>query len=484
MHSKTRLFIALLPILPIVLLSTSAQAFNPEQLKQLLKTNQCQNCDLSGANLERLNLSGANLQGVNLSSASLLGSNLSNANLEAANLQGASLSDSYLYRANLTGANFSNAILLNANLRETILIGTNFSRSDLRSVNLSKMDLSKAFFTGANLSKANLSGTIAVVLRPTDSQNSDNILFGIPEVESSPIAQMLCSDQTAFNMLDQSGNSTNGIDLSQTTPSYSLDPNPPSDTREVTTTTRLRFIPERSIDSTIVGANWSNVDLTDADLSNALLPKIDLTGAKLNRSNLKNICLIEAQIKNASFEEAYLTGARLAGVNLTDAKFTNARGLEVPRSIAQKPTETPPTDRLSLRLKESEAKQSVGALNRAQQAYHMENARFTTSIKSTDIDIKPDGADYRYRLFVAPDRYPAALQVALPKTPNLPTLLGFVYATELVYGTRQDRVIATIANLCISEKPGTPMPLWSAINYKNLKKEEPIACPSGFTPVK
>ena len=122
MRLKTRLLIALLPILPIALLSTSAQAFNPEQLKQFLKTNQCQGCDLSGANLERLNLSGANLQGANLSSAILSGSNLSNANLEAANLQGASLSEAYLYRANLTGANFANAVLINANLRETILI--------------------------------------------------------------------------------------------------------------------------------------------------------------------------------------------------------------------------------------------------------------------------------------------------------------------------------------------------------------------------
>lgn len=71
MHLKTRLFLASLPILPIVLLSTSAQAFNPEQLKQFLKTNPCQNCDLSNAPLDRLNLSGANLQGANLSNAML-----------------------------------------------------------------------------------------------------------------------------------------------------------------------------------------------------------------------------------------------------------------------------------------------------------------------------------------------------------------------------------------------------------------------------
>lgn len=42
MHLKKPLFLASLPILPIVLLSTSAQAFNPEQLKQFLKTDQYQ----------------------------------------------------------------------------------------------------------------------------------------------------------------------------------------------------------------------------------------------------------------------------------------------------------------------------------------------------------------------------------------------------------------------------------------------------------
>ena len=461
MHLKTHLFVALLPILPIVLLSTSAQAFNAEQLKQFLKTNQCQNCDLSGANLERLNLSGANLQGANLSSATLSGSNLSNANLEAANLQGASLSEAYLYRANLTGANFSNAGLPNANLRETILIGTNFSRSDLRSVNLSKMDLSKAVFTGANLSKANLSRTIVVTLKPMMSEDSTNIPSGFLKEETNIIlGSILCTDRSFFE-------TTDNLD----------EPNPFFDGKNATKVD-LKFIPTQQFDSAIVGANWSNADLTDADLSNAFLPRIDLTSAKLTRSNLKNTCLIAAQIKNASFEQADLTGTKLDGVKLTDARFTNARGLEAPRSIYLKSNGNPPPDLLSLRLKEREAKQSIGTLNRAQQAYYLENDRFTTNLESTGVRIEPDSADYRYRMFVAPDRYPASLNVALPKTSDFPTFIGLVHATKL------DGEPAAFAILCISKKPGTPMPLWTAINYKNPKKGEPIACPSGFTPVK
>jgi type II secretory pathway pseudopilin PulG len=177
----------------------------------------------------------------------------------------------------------------------------------------------------------------------------------------------------------------------------------------------------------------------------------------------------------AHLYRANLTSAKLADVKLMDDKLTNARG---PRSIALKPTDNPPPDRLALRLKQREALQLVGTLNRAQQAYYLEKDRFTTSIEATGMGIKPDTEDYRYRLFVAPDRYPAAMQVALPKTSDLVTFLGLVYATKL------DGQSATIAKLCVSEKPGTPMPIWSAIDYKNPKKGDPIACPFGFTPVK
>ncbi|MCY7407229.1 MAG: type IV pilin-like G/H family protein [Alkalinema sp. CAN_BIN05] len=132
---------------------------------------------------------------------------------------------------------------------------------------------------------------------------------------------------------------------------------------------------------------------------------------------------------------------------------------------------------MSNRTKESEAKRLIGTLNRVQQAYYLENDRFTTNLESTGV-VKPDTANYRYRLFIAPDRYPAALQVGLPKTSDLLTFLGLVYATKLNGQT------AAIAILCVSDKPGTPMPLWNTIDYKKPKRGEPIACPFGFTLVK
>lgn len=64
------------------------------QVKQLLETKQCPECNLSNVNLKGMDLQGFNLQGANLEGANLSGAKLANANLKNANLN----------RANLTGA--------------------------------------------------------------------------------------------------------------------------------------------------------------------------------------------------------------------------------------------------------------------------------------------------------------------------------------------------------------------------------------------
>jgi len=48
-----------------------AEAFKQEDVDKLLKTKQCPNCDLSGANLNGADLGWADLNGANLSDAKL-----------------------------------------------------------------------------------------------------------------------------------------------------------------------------------------------------------------------------------------------------------------------------------------------------------------------------------------------------------------------------------------------------------------------------
>ena len=88
---------------------TPVKAENPEHVKQLLETKQCQGCDLSGANLSNANLEGANLSGANLREAVLVGANLTNANLQRANLTRANLTNAKLTNVNLNDANLTSA---------------------------------------------------------------------------------------------------------------------------------------------------------------------------------------------------------------------------------------------------------------------------------------------------------------------------------------------------------------------------------------
>ncbi|MGL5063289.1 MAG: pentapeptide repeat-containing protein [Microcoleus sp.] len=74
------------------------------QVKQLLQTKQCPECNLSNVNLKGMDLQGFNLQGANLEGADLSGTKLASANLKNAKLK----------RANLTGADLGcNGISLN-----------------------------------------------------------------------------------------------------------------------------------------------------------------------------------------------------------------------------------------------------------------------------------------------------------------------------------------------------------------------------------
>lgn len=66
--------------------ASSASAFDPDDVQKLKDTNECRECDLSGADL-----TGAILREAYLEGANLAGANLINAYLERANMNGAIL---------------------------------------------------------------------------------------------------------------------------------------------------------------------------------------------------------------------------------------------------------------------------------------------------------------------------------------------------------------------------------------------------------
>ncbi|MCL1468115.1 pentapeptide repeat-containing protein [Argonema galeatum] len=107
-----------------------ADAANPEHIRQLLSTKQCQKCDLSNAGLVMGNLANANLSGADLSRA-----NLSRANLTGADLSGANLTGASLFGANLSGANLTGANLNAVDMRDTVLAQANLVGASLTNAN-------------------------------------------------------------------------------------------------------------------------------------------------------------------------------------------------------------------------------------------------------------------------------------------------------------------------------------------------------------
>jgi hypothetical protein len=83
MPKKAYRFMHVVQILQISVLfglaTAPAYAFNQAHLTKLQSTNQCKDCDLTGADLTGANLMGADLERANLERANLTGANLTDA---------------------------------------------------------------------------------------------------------------------------------------------------------------------------------------------------------------------------------------------------------------------------------------------------------------------------------------------------------------------------------------------------------------------
>ena len=116
--------------------SGTAIAGNPDHVQQLLETNACMNCDLSGADLSGAHLIGAdlrnaNLSGTNLNEANLEGADLTGANLQKADLRGAMVTNASLNRANLTAADFAFAKLYDVDVTGATVDDMNIQNAEI-----------------------------------------------------------------------------------------------------------------------------------------------------------------------------------------------------------------------------------------------------------------------------------------------------------------------------------------------------------------
>ena len=159
-------------------------------------------------------------------------------------------------------------------------------------------------------------------------------------------------------------------------------------------------------------------------------------------------------------------------------------------------------DEISPRKKEAEAKEYLGSMNRAQQAYDLEYLNFADSIEKLGVGIKTDTENYSYRIapgihigqnryrFVFPSstnklfqkekgeskRYEVVMHTALPKKPELKTYVGLVFLGINSSSTNTSSIIwvcesATGSILWESEKPSIPSP-----NTLTIPSNLDVAC--------
>lgn len=252
--------------------STGNQAAS---IQQLLETKTCIRCDLRGAQLAAADLEDANLEGANLENANLAGANLRNAYLFGANLNGANLTE-----ISADHAKFMLASLAGANFRDADLNGVNFQGANLRSANLENADLSidswlnfsvlsNADLTEANLKNANLEG-IQIEEANLTNANLQDARIGFETLANSTDSQYL------LTLIGQSQRVAAVLGV-------------PFTERQFQAQTSF-------IGSNLSNANLSNTDLAEALLMNANFSGAILTGAKTDADELVNLNLCGATL--------------------------------------------------------------------------------------------------------------------------------------------------------------------------------------------
>lgn len=124
------------------------------------------------------------------------------------------------------------------------------------------------------------------------------------------------------------------------------------------------------------------------------------------------------------------------------------------------------------KARSSEGKVYVGSMNRAQQAYFLENDKFSTSIEKLGLGIKPETEDYVYKIVPQSNQKQSVMNIAQAKRKGLKSYVGLVYFTKI-----NNSEIVTRANLCETTQALSKPPKMPKIPKDS---SEEIKCPSGF----
>jgi len=123
--------------------------------------------------------------------------------------------------------------------------------------------------------------------------------------------------------------------------------------------------------------------------------------------------------------------------------------------------------------KQSEGKQYVGSMNRAQQAKLAENGTFATSVNALGLGLKTETTNYKYSLRATKQ---AAFNYGVSKQEKEKSFVGGVFLVPAYPNAPKDEMM-TQAILCKADSPGTIKP--AEPTYQNGK----LICGKGTTQV-
>ncbi|MCY4064124.1 MAG: pentapeptide repeat-containing protein [Chloroflexi bacterium] len=297
--------------------------------------------NLQGADLSRSNLGGIDLVGMALSSVNLSKCDLAWAHLNGSDLSQADLSEARLECANLRNSNLAHANMARADLREAKIDYSDFSFANLTNADLSNSDerigqpsiadnmadfdrlfdevrCGRANFSDAILCRANLRRTF---FEPVDFRRADltSADFTGSRIAAATLTDAILNDanlsQCELLGCDFSGAKMERVNMSGV--SYCVHS---TFTNADMSGANLEefFIPEDNIDEEF---HWDNVNLSEANLTGAVLPKQSFRNANLSGAVMKEAQLVRTDFSNADLKDTDFTDADLTCADFTSARF-------------------------------------------------------------------------------------------------------------------------------------------------------------------
>jgi type IV pilus assembly protein PilA len=126
------------------------------------------------------------------------------------------------------------------------------------------------------------------------------------------------------------------------------------------------------------------------------------------------------------------------------------------------------------KAKQSEARNNVGAINRAQQAFYLEAQTFSTDLSQLGIGIRTQTENYDYTSTITGNTSVVAGIATHKAQARKPALKAYLGAVGTIIGNTQTSEALTISIACEANLPGTGVvPNGSSANN----------CPAGYKPL-